>query len=124
VLERGLDSSVHAMEQRVVAARFGPAEVFLDITGYTKLSKQVEANKLNQLVQTYFSYALEIIRHHHGDISETARDGRSAARERGARRRDRSSARQPRSGSKRSSCWRAPASRSSRTCACRFACTV
>ena len=49
--------------------------LFLDITGYTKLSEQVEAKKLNQLVQTYFSHFLEIIQQHRGDISETAGDG-------------------------------------------------
>ena len=49
--------------------------LFLDITGYTTLSEKVEAKKLNQLVQTYFSSFLEIIQHHRGDISETAGDG-------------------------------------------------
>src|SRR5437762_11001823 len=49
--------------------------LFLDITGYTKLSEQLEPRKLNQLVQTYFSSFLEIIQTHHGDISETAGDG-------------------------------------------------
>ncbi|MBI3636410.1 MAG: HAMP domain-containing protein [Candidatus Rokubacteria bacterium] len=49
--------------------------LFLDIAGYTKLSEQLEARKLNQLVQTYFSSFLEIIQNHHGDINETAGDG-------------------------------------------------
>ncbi len=49
--------------------------LFLDIAGYTKLSEQLEAKRLNQLVQTYFSSFLEIIRAHHGDINETAGDG-------------------------------------------------
>jgi class 3 adenylate cyclase/HAMP domain-containing protein len=49
--------------------------LFLDIAGYTKLSEQLEAKKLNQLVQTYFSSFLEIIQNHHGDINETAGDG-------------------------------------------------
>jgi class 3 adenylate cyclase len=49
--------------------------LFLDIAGYTKLSEQLEAKKLNQLVQTYFSSFLEIIQRHHGDINETAGDG-------------------------------------------------
>src|SRR5207249_4961319 len=49
--------------------------VFLDIAGYTKLSEQLEARKLNQLVQTYFSTFLEIIQNHHGDVNETAGDG-------------------------------------------------
>lgn len=49
--------------------------LFLDITGYTKLSEQLEAKRLNQLVQTYFSSFLEIIQAHHGDVNETAGDG-------------------------------------------------
>jgi class 3 adenylate cyclase/HAMP domain-containing protein len=49
--------------------------VFLDIAGYTKLSEQLDAKRLNQLVQTYFSSYLEIIQGHHGDINETAGDG-------------------------------------------------
>jgi class 3 adenylate cyclase/HAMP domain-containing protein len=49
--------------------------LFLDITGYTKLSEQLEPKRLNQLVQTYFSSFLEIIQAHHGDVNETAGDG-------------------------------------------------
>ncbi len=49
--------------------------LFLDIAGYTRLSEQLEAKRLNQLVQTYFSSFLEIIRKQHGDVNETAGDG-------------------------------------------------
>ena len=49
--------------------------LFLDIAGYTRLSEQLEAKRLNQLVQTYFGSFLEIIRAHHGDVNETAGDG-------------------------------------------------
>jgi class 3 adenylate cyclase/HAMP domain-containing protein len=49
--------------------------LFLDIAGYTRLSEQLEARRLNQLVQTYFSSFLEIIQSHHGDVNETAGDG-------------------------------------------------
>jgi class 3 adenylate cyclase/HAMP domain-containing protein len=49
--------------------------LFLDITGYTKLSEELEPRRLNQLVQTYFSSFFEIIQLHHGDINETAGDG-------------------------------------------------
>jgi class 3 adenylate cyclase len=49
--------------------------LFLDIAGYTRLSEQLEPKRLNQLVQTYFSSFLEIIRGHHGDVNETAGDG-------------------------------------------------
>jgi class 3 adenylate cyclase/HAMP domain-containing protein len=49
--------------------------LFLDIAGYTRLSEQLDPRALNQLVQTYFSSFLEIIRAHHGDVNETAGDG-------------------------------------------------
>jgi class 3 adenylate cyclase/HAMP domain-containing protein len=49
--------------------------LFLDIAGYTKLSEQLDARRLNQLVQLYFSAFLEIIQQHHGDVNETAGDG-------------------------------------------------
>jgi class 3 adenylate cyclase len=49
--------------------------LFLDIAGYTRLSEQLEARKLNQLVQICFSAFLEIIQAHHGDVNETAGDG-------------------------------------------------
>jgi class 3 adenylate cyclase len=49
--------------------------LFLDISGYTRLSEQMEPKRLNQLVQTYFASFLEIIRAHHGDVNETAGDG-------------------------------------------------
>jgi len=49
--------------------------LFLDIAGYTKLSEQLDAKKLNRLVQTYFSSFLEIIQGQHGDVNETAGDG-------------------------------------------------
>jgi class 3 adenylate cyclase/HAMP domain-containing protein len=49
--------------------------LFLDISGYTRMSEQLEPRKLSQLVQTYFSSFLEIIQRQHGDVNETAGDG-------------------------------------------------
>jgi class 3 adenylate cyclase len=49
--------------------------LFLDIAGYTKLSEQYEAKKINQMIQTYFTSFLDIIHSHHGDVNETAGDG-------------------------------------------------
>ena len=70
----------HLLEQNPNATELEKKNVavsvlFLDIAGYTKLSEQLEARKLNQLVQTYFSSFLELIHRHHGDINETAGDG-------------------------------------------------
>lgn len=49
--------------------------LFLDISGYSRLAEQLDARRLNQLVQTYFSSFLEVIQSHHGDVNETAGDG-------------------------------------------------
>jgi class 3 adenylate cyclase/HAMP domain-containing protein len=69
LLER--DPSATALEKRNEEV----SVLFLDIAGYTRLSEQLEPKRLNQLVQTYFSSFLEIIRAHHGDVNETAGDG-------------------------------------------------
>jgi len=69
LLER--DPSATALEKRTEEV----SVLFLDITGYTRLSEQLEPKRLNQLVQTYFGSFLEIIRAHHGDVNETAGDG-------------------------------------------------
>src|SRR5262249_35394766 len=69
LLER--DPSATALEKRTEEV----SVLFLDITGYTRLSEQLEPKRLNQLVQTYFSSFLEIIHAQHGDVSETAGDG-------------------------------------------------
>jgi class 3 adenylate cyclase len=69
LLER--DPSATSLEKRNEEV----SVLFLDIAGYTRLSEQLEAKRLNQLVQTYFSGFLEIIRRHHGDVNETAGDG-------------------------------------------------
>ncbi len=69
LLERNPDAT--ELEKRTVEV----SVLFLDIAGYTRLSEELEARRLNQLVQTYFSSFLEIIQAHHGDINETAGDG-------------------------------------------------
>jgi len=49
--------------------------VFLDIAGYTRISEKLEREKVNYLVQTYFSSFLDVIMENKGDINETAGDG-------------------------------------------------
>jgi class 3 adenylate cyclase len=49
--------------------------LFLDIAGYTRLSERVEQEKVNYLIQTYFSGFLDVILENQGDINETAGDG-------------------------------------------------
>lgn len=69
LLER--DPNATELEKRSVEVTV----LFLDIAGYTRLSEQLDARRLNQLVQTYFSSFLEIVQAHHGDVNETAGDG-------------------------------------------------
>ena len=49
--------------------------LFLDIAGYTKMSENTSREKMNYLIETYFSEFLNIIAENKGDINETAGDG-------------------------------------------------
>jgi DNA-binding response OmpR family regulator len=49
--------------------------LFLDISGYTRLSEQVPPETLNSLVERYFSTFLDRLHEAGGDINETAGDG-------------------------------------------------
>jgi class 3 adenylate cyclase len=49
--------------------------LFLDIAGYTKMSETTSQDKMNYLIETYFSEFLNIIVENKGDINETAGDG-------------------------------------------------
>lgn len=49
--------------------------LFLDIAGYTRLSEHNSHEKMNALVERYFSSFLDAIHTHNGDINETAGDG-------------------------------------------------
>jgi len=49
--------------------------LFADITGYTRLSAQMEMERVNQLVEVYFGAFLDEILKHGGDVNETAGDG-------------------------------------------------
>lgn len=49
--------------------------LFLDISGYARLSEQLAPAELNQLVERYFSTFLDHIHEANGDINETAGDG-------------------------------------------------
>lgn len=49
--------------------------LFLDIAGYSKMSEKLEREKVNYLIQTYFSGFLDVILENKGDINETAGDG-------------------------------------------------
>lgn len=49
--------------------------LFLDISGYARLSEQLPADVVNSLVEQYFSAFLDHIADGDGDINETAGDG-------------------------------------------------
>jgi DNA-binding response OmpR family regulator len=49
--------------------------LFLDISGYARLSEQLSPDILNRLVERYFSTFLDRIHEAGGDINETAGDG-------------------------------------------------
>jgi len=49
--------------------------LFLDISGYTRLSERLAPERLNTLVERYFSAFLDRIHQAGGDINETAGDG-------------------------------------------------
>lgn len=49
--------------------------LFLDIAGYTRMSETTPREKMNHLIETYFSEFLNIIVENNGDINETAGDG-------------------------------------------------
>ena len=49
--------------------------LFTDITGYTRLSAQMDLDRVNQLVEVYFGAFLDEILRLGGDVNETAGDG-------------------------------------------------
>lgn len=49
--------------------------LFLDVESYTRLSEELPAQRLNRLIQDYFSRFLEIIRANHGEVNQEAGDG-------------------------------------------------
>jgi class 3 adenylate cyclase len=49
--------------------------LFLDVAGYTRISERLTREKVNFIIEKYFSSFLDIIYHHGGDINETAGDG-------------------------------------------------
>ena len=49
--------------------------LFLDISGYTRLSERLSPAQVNALVERYFSSFLDCIHDHGGDINETTGDG-------------------------------------------------
>jgi class 3 adenylate cyclase len=49
--------------------------LFLDVASYTRISERLSREKVNFILEKYFSSFLDEINHHSGDINETAGDG-------------------------------------------------
>ena len=49
--------------------------LFLDVAGYTRMSEESDFERMNYLLERYFSEFLDVIHDHGGDINETAGDG-------------------------------------------------
>ncbi len=49
--------------------------LFVDVSGYTRLSLLMDQDKLETLVERYFSHFLDCVHGHGGDIAETSGDG-------------------------------------------------
>jgi DNA-binding response OmpR family regulator len=49
--------------------------LFVDISGYTKLSQRIAQEQVTALIERYFSHFLDCIREEEGDIAEVAGDG-------------------------------------------------
>ena len=49
--------------------------LFLDIAGYTEMSESLDQQKVNYLIERYFSSFLDDIHENNGDINETVGDG-------------------------------------------------
>jgi len=65
------DPSAPSLDKREVDV----SVLFLDVAGYTKISERLTQEKVNFIIEKYFSSFLDVIYAHGGDINETAGDG-------------------------------------------------
>jgi len=69
IIEKSPDAPLLEKQSRDVSV------LFLDIAGYTRMSETVAPEKMNYLIEKYFSSFLDDIHKNKGDINETAGDG-------------------------------------------------
>jgi class 3 adenylate cyclase len=69
VIKRNPDSPDFIKQERDVSL------LFLDITGYTRLSETLPPSTLNTLIERYFSVFLDEVAERQGDVNETMGDG-------------------------------------------------
>jgi class 3 adenylate cyclase len=65
------DPNAPSLEKRDVDVSI----LFLDVAGYTRISETLTQEKVNFIIEKYFSNFLDVIYSHGGDINETAGDG-------------------------------------------------
>jgi class 3 adenylate cyclase len=65
------DPSAPSLEKRDIDVSI----LFLDLAGYTRISESLTREKVNFVIEKYFSSFLDVLYAHGGDINETAGDG-------------------------------------------------
>ena len=69
LVENASTSEVHDAQEQDISV------LFLDIEGYTKITDEIGATKVNTLIEKYFSVFMDAIYTNDGDVVETAGDG-------------------------------------------------
>ncbi len=67
------EKGVNSLEEEKVESDV--SVMFLDLEGYSALSERLEQERLNFIIERYFSAYMDIINENGGDINETAGDG-------------------------------------------------
>jgi class 3 adenylate cyclase len=69
MIEKSPTGEIQDSEERDVSV------LFLDIEGYTKITEEIGATAINELIERYFSVFMDAIYANNGDVNETAGDG-------------------------------------------------
>ena len=69
LVENASSSEIHEAQEQDISV------LFLDIEGYTKITDEIGATKVNTLIEKYFSVFMDAIYANDGDVVETAGDG-------------------------------------------------
>jgi class 3 adenylate cyclase len=69
MIEKSPTGEIQDSEERDVSV------LFLDIEGYTKITEEIGATGINELIERYFSVFMDAIYANNGDVNETAGDG-------------------------------------------------
>jgi class 3 adenylate cyclase len=69
MIEKSPTGEIQDSEERDISV------LFLDIEGYTKITEEIGATAINELIERYFSVFMDAIYANNGDVNETAGDG-------------------------------------------------